>query len=123
MKIHEITDQYYVHTNHCLHAKAPDNLEEEVLLNSMTRRDTGIRILEKSSSFLPQTLMAVFSDQSNDTNSILARYKPDPDELLGEIGTLATIIMNLEDGIMLVRTGNPDNNSFSINDFDEYHLR
>ena len=123
MKIHEITDQYYVHTNHCLHAKAPDNLEEEVLLNSMIRRETGIQILEKSSSFLPQTLMEVFSDQSNDTKSILAKYKPDPDELFGETGTLATIIMNLEDGIMLVRTGNPDNSTFSINDFEEHYLR
>jgi isopenicillin-N N-acyltransferase-like protein len=122
MKIHKISDQYYVHTNHCLHAKAPDNLEKEVLLNSTTRRDAGIQILEKSSRYLPKTLMEVFSDQSNDTMSILAKYKPDPDDLLGDIGTLATIIMNLEDRIMLVRTGNPDNNTFSINDFAAYHL-
>jgi isopenicillin-N N-acyltransferase-like protein len=123
MKIHEISDDYYVHTNHCMHAKPPDNLEEDVLLNSTTRRNTALRILENSSSYQPKTLMDVFSDQSNDTKSILAKYKPDPDGLLGEIGTLATIIMNLVEQTMFVRIGNPDNAKFSIEDYAHYYLR
>jgi isopenicillin-N N-acyltransferase-like protein len=122
MKIQDVTDNYYVHTNHCLHAKPADNLEEDVLLNSTTRRDTAMKILNNSSSYLPQTLMEVFSDQSNDTMSILAKYKPDPDDQLGDVGTLATIIMNLEKRTMQVRIGNPDNNTFSINVYDEYCL-
>jgi isopenicillin-N N-acyltransferase-like protein len=123
MKIHQISDEYYVHTNHCIHAKDPDVLEEEVLLNSTTRRNTALKILENSSSYQPQTLMEVFSDQNNDTKSILAKYKPDPDDLLGEIGTLATIIMNLDQRTILVRRGNPDNSTFSINNFVEYQMR
>ena len=122
MKIHEITNEYYVHTNHCMHAKPPDMLDEEALQNSATRRDTAMKILENSSGYQPKTLMKVFSDQTNDTKAILAKYKPDPDDLLGDIGTLATIIMNLEERTLLVRTGNPDNSTFSMNDYTEYDL-
>jgi hypothetical protein len=106
-----------------MHAKAPDILEEEVLLNSTTRRNTAMKILENSSSYQPQKLMEVFSDQSHDTKSILAKYKPDPDDLLGDIGTLATIIMDLGERMMFVRTGNPDHSAFSMDAYAEYHLK
>jgi isopenicillin-N N-acyltransferase-like protein len=120
MEIYEIDDGCYVHTNHFLHAKAPDILEDEALLNSTTRRNTALKILRNSSSYLPQTLKIIFSDQSNGIRSILAKYKPDLDDQLGDIGTLATIIMNLDDQKMIVRSGNPDNSAFSMNAYEEY---
>jgi isopenicillin-N N-acyltransferase-like protein len=122
MEIYEIDDGYYVHTNHFLHAKPPDTSNEESFLNSYTRRNTAMKILENSSIYYPQTLMDVFSDQTNETNAILAKYKPDLDDMLGDVGTLATIIMDLEGRMMSVRTGNPNIRSFSMNAFVEYHL-
>jgi len=78
--------------------------------------------LENSSIYNPQKLIEVLSDQTNGTKAILAKYKPDPDGLLGDYGTLATIIMDLQERTMLVRNGNPNNITFSMNAFDEYHL-
>ena len=78
--------------------------------------------LENSSIYNTQKFMEVLSDQTNRTKAILAKYKPDPEGLLGDYGTLATIIMNLQEKTMLVRNGNPNNSAFSMNAFDEYRL-
>jgi isopenicillin-N N-acyltransferase-like protein len=122
METYDIEEGCYVHTNHFLHAKPPDTSNEESFLNSDTRRKTAMKILDCSSIYDLQALIDVFSDRTNENNSILAKYKPDLDDMLGEVGTLATIIMNLEERTMWIRTGNPNNSRFSVNAFEEYHL-
>jgi hypothetical protein len=67
-------------------------------------------------------LVEVLSDQTNGRNAILAKYKPDPQEMLGEYGTLATVVMDLEKRTMLVRNGNPKNLNFALDAFGEYHF-
>jgi len=122
MGFHEIEGESYVHTNHFLHAKPPNIINEESFQNSDTRRNTAMKNLENSSIYTPKKLIEVLSDQTNGTKAILAKYKPDPEGLLGDYGTLATIIMDLQERTMLVRKGNPKNNAFSMNTFDEYRL-
>lgn len=122
MEVSEIEGESYVHTNHFLHAKPPNIVNEESFLNSVTRRTAAMKNLENSSIFGSEILIEVLSDQTNRTNAILSKYKPDPDGLLGDYGTLATIIMNLQERTMLVRKGNPNNRTFSMNAFDEYRL-
>jgi len=122
IKFYEIDDdELYVHTNHYLHTKAPTLKDEESLLNSNTRFDTAMKILENPTTCDSRKMIEVLSDQSNGTNAILAKYKPDAEGMLGYYGTLATIIMDLRKRTMLVRKGNPSNSSFSRDAFDEVH--
>jgi isopenicillin-N N-acyltransferase-like protein len=123
MEIHEIESETYVHTNHFLHAKPPNIVDEDSYLNSVTRHKTALKKLVNSSACDSQKLVEVLSDQSNGKNAILARYKPDPLEMLGDYGTLATIVMDLRKQVMLVRTGNPINQAFDLDGFDEYGLK
>jgi hypothetical protein len=55
-------------------------------------------------------------------NSILSENKPDTFGVLGDIGTLATIVMDLENRSMQLRKGNPASPSFAIDDFTEFRL-
>lgn len=122
MEFYEIDDgEIYVHTNHYLHTNAPILADEESLLNSNTRFNTAMKSLGNPSTCDSRKMIEVLSDQSNGTNAILAKYKPDAQGMLGYYGTLATIIMDLRKRTMLVRKGNPSNTSFSMKAFDEVH--
>jgi isopenicillin-N N-acyltransferase-like protein len=122
MEIYEIEGEVYVHTNHFLHAKPPNIVNEESFQNSVTRYTTAVKRLKNSSPFDAQKAIEILSDQTSGKSAILARYKPDPQEMLGDYGTLATIVMDLGKRSMLVRMGNPSNQAFAIDAFVEYRL-
>jgi isopenicillin-N N-acyltransferase-like protein len=116
----DVDDVEYVHTNHFLHAKPPKIVVEESYINSVTRRRTALEKLELLQMSTPQAVTEVLSDRTNGKNAILASYKPDPIEMLGDYGTLATIVMDLNDRTMMLREGNPANQSFTIGAFEKY---
>jgi isopenicillin-N N-acyltransferase-like protein len=119
---HEIEGDRYVHTNHFLHAKPANRENEESYQNSVTRLHSAYQRLKSLPICDIEQIKQVLSDQSNGKYSILARYKPDPEGLLGEYGTLATIIMDLEGQTVYVRSGNPNNQDFNLDVFEVHQL-
>lgn len=120
--IHDVQDSAYVHTNHYLHCPKPIQISETDTDNSRTRHKTALDKFSSLQEYSIAEMMAILSDRSKGTNSILSRNKPDTDEVLGDIGTLATIVMDLENRSMQVRKGNPTSPSFAIDDFTEFRL-
>ena len=51
---------------------------------------------------------------------ILSKEKPYLDKNMGDTGTLATIMMDLNNGIFEVRKGNPNSKYFDINQYSKY---
>ena len=51
---------------------------------------------------------------------ILSKDKPYLDKNMGDTGTLATIVMDLNNGIFEVRKGNPNSKHFDINQYSKY---
>jgi isopenicillin-N N-acyltransferase-like protein len=123
MKYFEIEESCYAHTNHFLHAKPPNIVNEDSYQNSVTRHKTTTAQLKISPEQTTNKLIKILSDQTNGGDAILASYKPDPMEMLGEYGTLATIIMDLENQSLFARNGNPKNKFFSLNSFVEYSCK
>jgi len=122
MNFVKIDGKTYVHTNHFLHAKPPNILNQDSYKNSCARYQTAKALLDITAKPVKDKLIEIFSDQAHGKDAILANYKPDPLEMLGEYGTLATIIMDLENKSMIVRKGNPKNDFFSTSRFDQYNL-
>ena len=122
LKIENIQGESYIHTNHFLHAKPPVITNKESYKNSSLRYETAKSLLTIANNQSTDHFRKILSDQSNGKDAILASYKPDPEEMLGEYGTLATIIMDLETKTMQVRAGNPKDDFFSITSFEEYRF-
>jgi isopenicillin-N N-acyltransferase-like protein len=119
-RIQKINQDVYTHTNHFLHAKPPTLLNAESYQNSSTRQATVKKMVGNNNNITKDKMIEILSDQSNGKNAILANYKPDPLEILGDYGTLATIIMDLQEQSILVRLGNPGNKDFDIYNFEEF---
>ena len=120
--IHYVQENAYVHTNHYLHCPKPIEIAETDTANSSTRHKTALDKFSSLQEYSVAEMMAILSDRSKGTNSILSENKPDTFEVLGDIGTLATIVMDLENRSMQVRKGNPASPSFAIDDFTEFRL-
>jgi isopenicillin-N N-acyltransferase-like protein len=117
---HDIQTEVYAHTNHYLHSPEPITLDQSDPINSLTRYQTAMDSLSEIKEFSTQALLSVLSDQSNGEYPILRKYKPDEIEAMGCVGTLATIVMDVESQTMKVRKGNPSSPAFSIDNFIEF---
>jgi hypothetical protein len=67
-------------------------------------------------------LAAILSDQSQGENSILSPYQVDTQIDLGYCGTVATLVMDLNNGILKVRRGNPLSPNFDEASFTNYTI-
>ena len=118
----QIRETAYAHTNHYLHCADAPNGDEAESANSITRHKRAVERLRGLDEFSTQEMTAILSDRSDGEESILAGYTHDTQLDMGPCGTLATVVMDLEGKIMMVRSGNPSSASFAIDQFDEYHL-
>ena len=119
---HQITNKAYCHTNHCRHIVSSEKINEDEHENSLIRYKTVDLKLTYIVDYSIQDMIEILSDQSHGDNSILSPYSLDSEIDMGYCGTLATLVMDLDNGIMKVRKGNPATSIFGISDFREYHI-
>jgi isopenicillin-N N-acyltransferase-like protein len=93
---------YMVHTNHYLGRTL--NGETENFINSYRRFQVAQACASALVDFSLADMQAILSDRSDPEYPIWRAYKPD-EELL-EVGTVATIVMDLKAGKLHVRKGN-----------------
>ncbi|MEJ2531011.1 MAG: C45 family autoproteolytic acyltransferase/hydrolase [Halioglobus sp.] len=98
-------DGVLLHTNHCL---APD-LNSDVMPTSLQRYDRAEEWLRKTGGRDHDALLMILSDQSEGNNSILCPYHPDATLGDQQVGTCATIVMDLPARTLALRRGpHPD---------------
>ncbi len=119
---YKIKDLVYVHTNHSLHALKPVQIVDISYDDSFSRYTTAVKLLQRVDDYSAKALISILSDQTNNLNPILAPYEPHSIHEMGNCGTVATVVMDLENRTMMVRDGNPASKMFSMNVFVEYHL-
>ena len=115
----EITDDYYVHTNHYIHL-IDIPVDGAALENSKTRYYSAINKLQTSERTMAG-LKAVLSD-TREPYPVFRKYIADPDKHLKEMGTLATIVMDLKKRVFAVRKGNPASAQFEFDRYDTYQI-
>ncbi len=96
------TAQYIVHTNHYL--EQPITPDEGDFRNSYTRYRVANKLASTLKEFSIDEMKMILSDHSDLEFPIWRAYKPDED--LGDVGTVATIIMDLKTQQLHVRKGN-----------------
>jgi isopenicillin-N N-acyltransferase-like protein len=119
---HQIRGEAYAHTNHYLHTQKSAQIAEMSYADSLGRYVRAREMLNSLKEFSASEMISILSDQSNREHSILSNHEPHPIKAMGNCGTLATIIMDLENRTMKVRKGNPKSASFSIEDFKVYSI-
>lgn len=93
---------YMVHTNHYL--GGPISGKTEHYLNSCRRLQVAQTLAAALIDFSLADMQAILSDRSDPEFPIWRAYQPD-EELL-EVGTVATVVMDLKAGKLHVRKGN-----------------
>ncbi len=94
-------DGVLLHTNHCL---AP-HLESDVLPSSRERYHRAEEWLGKTGLRDRDAMLAILSDQSMGNNSILCPYHPEATLGNEQVGTCATILMDLPKRTLALRRG------------------
>jgi isopenicillin-N N-acyltransferase-like protein len=120
---HEIRERVYAHTNHYLHIEKLGQWDDPERENSITRHQTALSKLKQIERHSPERLAAILSDQSQGENSILSPYQVDTQIDLGYCGTVATLVMDLNNGILKVRRGNPLSPNFDEDAFIRYSIK
>ena len=119
---HEIRERVYAHTNHYLHMEKPGQWDDPERANSITRYQTALSKLRHFERHTSESMAAILSDQSQRENSILCPYQVDIQIDMGYCGTVATLVMDLEKGVLMVRKGNPRSPSFNEDAFIHYSI-
>jgi len=94
--------QFAIHTNHYL--ARPINPDNDDFRNSYTRFQTAKDKASALSNFTIDEMKAILSDRSNREYPIWRTYEADDD--LQEVGTVATIVMDLKAQRLHIRMGN-----------------
>lgn len=119
---YDIQEPAYIHTNHYIHSNSSLSIDENDRASSISRYKTAVGEISKLEHFTTQEMISILSDNSGVESSILAAYKPDTQIEMGLCGTIATIIMDLENRSMKIRKGNPSLSSFSLDSFKEFFI-
>jgi isopenicillin-N N-acyltransferase-like protein len=118
-KLFNIESDFYVHTNHFIHIEGV-SVDENAMENSLHRYNRSlVQLRENEQSIV--TMKKILSDTQGE-HPILSKYVPYLDNNMGETGTLATIVMDLNNGIFEVRKGNPNSKHFDINQYSKYQV-
>jgi isopenicillin-N N-acyltransferase-like protein len=118
--LHEIEDQGYIHTNHYRHAPESVRVPEDSLVDSVARYTTSDENRRRLTKFTPEDMVSILSDRSHPEHNILCDFEPFEFGGIGDCGTLATIVMDLNNLFMEVRVGNPSSNVFSEDEFKRF---
>jgi len=105
----EHQSEYMVHTNHYLVEQA----EGVVLPTSMERLERTRQILDASGSLDRDAMQCVLLDEKGGDNAIQCRYHPEASLGDLEIGSCATILMDLPARQMLIKKGPTGQFTFS----------
>ena len=119
---YDIQEHAYSHTNHYIHSKKSLDIDETEHIGSITRHKKALEEFINLEHFSTQEMISILSDNSCGESSILAAYKPDTQIKMGFCGTLATIVMDLENRFLKIRKGNPSSRSFSVNNFNDFFI-
>lgn len=99
----------YAHTNHYL-GKEINASDDPLFLNSRTRMNKVVERISQTTEHTAEAIKDILSDQSDDLFPIYRRYIPD--DVLLEVGTVATIIMDLTRSEFHIRKGNDPASDF-----------
>jgi len=95
-------DGHHIHTNHYL--GKPINASNDPLFdNSRARMATAREGVSAIAAHTVDSMKILLSDRSHDTFPIFRPYLPD--EALEEVGTVATIVMDVKKGALHIRKG------------------
>jgi len=119
---HEINSDVYIHTNHYLHAPDSVRVADDSYANSLGRFTTAVELGSSVNGYSSQDMISILSDRSNPEHPILSDFTPSSLKGMGDCGTLATVVMDLKNLTMKVRTGNPSSSSHSFQEFAEFHI-
>lgn len=100
----------FIHTNHYLgrEINAPD---DPLFFNSRARLNTARERVSQSMEYTAAGMVEILSDRSHGQFPILRAYVPD--DMLQDIGTVATIVMDLSARELHIRKGNDPDNRFT----------
>ncbi len=117
---YDIEEHAYSHTNHYIHSKKSLCIDETDRTNSIARHKKALEEFSKLEHFSTQEMISILSDNSCGESSIMASFKPAAQIEMGYSGTLATIVMDLENKSMKVRKGNPSSRFLNLNSFEDF---
>ncbi len=100
-----------IHTNHYL-GKAINDDDDPLFENSRTRMSTATQKVAATTDHTIEAMADILSDRSGGAFPIYRPYVPD--ESVKDVGTVATIIMDLSAQEMHVRKGNGADNPFTV---------
>jgi isopenicillin-N N-acyltransferase-like protein len=100
----------YAHTNHYL-GKEINGHEDPLFCNSRARMSTATDHVEQIDAYSVDTMIDILSDRSHDQFPIFRPYVPD--DVLQDVGTVATIVMDLSAREFHIRRGNDPENTFT----------
>ena len=98
-----------VHTNHYL-SKPINDLNHPQFFNSQARLNTAITLLDDTDQQTPRAMQQILSDRSHPQYPVYRPYALDDKQQ--EIGTVATIVMDLPKRQLHIRKGNDENKHF-----------
>ena len=120
---HEAIDELvYIHTNHYLLSPNSVQVAEDSFIDSVYRYNKAIEMGQGVSNYSPGEMIEILSDRSNLEYPILADFEPYSLEGMGNCGTLATVVMDLDNLCMKIRTGNPSSAGFSYDAFTNFKI-
>ena len=91
-----------VHTNHYLTKKA--GLKGPMFASSMARYTRAWELLETLSEYDVENMQVILSDHAQNDKSICSHYHPH--EIIGDVGTVFSLVMDLNERIFYLRKGN-----------------
>ena len=100
----------FVHTNHYL-GREINAFDDPLFFNSRARLNTATDLMSRESDVSVDSMIDVLSDRSHAQFPIYRPYVPD--DLLHNVGTVATIIMDLPNLQMHIRKGNREDSAFT----------
>ena len=115
-----IDEPFYVHTNHYLYAPDSIKVAEDSYIDSVYRYSKATDLGQGIRDYSMDEMIKILSDRSNLEYPIQANFEPY--SLVGNCGTLATVIMDLENACMKIRVGNPSSSVFAFDDFISFDL-
>lgn len=101
----------FVHTNHYL-AKEINAIDDPLFFNSRARMQKALDRVSQTREFTIDRMTDILSDRSDDQFPIYRSYVPD--DILQDLGTVATIVMNLSAREFHIRRGNDPDSPFTV---------
>lgn len=98
----ETFGDHHIHTNHYLGREINDP-DDPLFSSSRARMATACERVTAATALTVDTMKDILSDRSDTGFPIFRPYIPD--DLLEELGTVATIIMDVTGGVFLIRKG------------------